>query len=227
MDGFSYNNIFDTKGIEYIIVIFFLILLIPFWFVLNRKKRDYVSVKELKKLIPQGIFLSGNHMWAYLEKNGQVLTGMDDFILRATGKLELRMLRKEGDLIRKGEVLAEVVSDGRKLKISAPVSGSIASVNNDLENILEDPYDAWICRLVPSAWKTETKSFFIADESREWLNHEVQRFRDFVTGFSSNDADKMPVTVLQDGGEITGNPLSELPAEAWADFEKTFLTLKA
>ena len=37
MDGFSYYNIFDTKGIEYLVVIAFLLLLIPFWLALNKQ----------------------------------------------------------------------------------------------------------------------------------------------------------------------------------------------
>ena len=36
MEQFVYSDIFDTKGIEYIIVIFFFMLLIPFWYLLNR-----------------------------------------------------------------------------------------------------------------------------------------------------------------------------------------------
>ena len=32
MDGFTViSNIFDTKGIEYLVIIAFLLLLIPFW----------------------------------------------------------------------------------------------------------------------------------------------------------------------------------------------------
>ena len=32
-----YNNIFETKGIEYLVVIAFLALLVPFWIALNKK----------------------------------------------------------------------------------------------------------------------------------------------------------------------------------------------
>ncbi len=31
MEGFTYTNIFETKGIEYIIIICFFLILIPFW----------------------------------------------------------------------------------------------------------------------------------------------------------------------------------------------------
>ena len=41
MDGFTYYNIFDTKGIEYLFIIAFLILLIPFWIIINKDKQSY------------------------------------------------------------------------------------------------------------------------------------------------------------------------------------------
>jgi glycine cleavage system H protein len=70
MDGFTYYNMFDTKGIEYLVVIAFLLLLIPFWLALNRR----VNVKETVRKalgvlsanvlrIPQGVFYSKNHTW--------------------------------------------------------------------------------------------------------------------------------------------------------------------
>ena len=37
MDGFSYSDIFATKGIEYLIIISFLALLVPFWIILNKQ----------------------------------------------------------------------------------------------------------------------------------------------------------------------------------------------
>ena len=40
MDGFSYNNIFETKGIEYLIIIAFLLMIIPFWIIINREASD-------------------------------------------------------------------------------------------------------------------------------------------------------------------------------------------
>ena len=37
MDGFTYHDIFETKGLEYLAIIAFFLLLIPFWIILNRK----------------------------------------------------------------------------------------------------------------------------------------------------------------------------------------------
>ena len=46
MDAFSYSNIFETKGIEYIAIIAFFMVLIPFWIILN--KREVIKQKIQK-----------------------------------------------------------------------------------------------------------------------------------------------------------------------------------
>jgi glycine cleavage system H protein len=65
MDGFSYTNIFETKGIEYLIIIGFLLLIIPFWLAINRKN---AMAKELRSTlgiltaailkIPEGLYFN-------------------------------------------------------------------------------------------------------------------------------------------------------------------------
>ncbi len=232
MDGFSYTNIFETKGIEYLVIIAFLLLIIPFWYLLNRKKTAPETAYSLSDLIPgfkipMGIFFSKQHSWVYLESSGIARTGIDDFLVRVTGKLQLNITRKEGDKVRKGDLIAEAFSNGKKLRIFTPVSGTVSEVNSLLsgEKLINDPYnESWICKLVPANWKAETRSYFLAEETRRWLNSEVVRFRDLVAAFMARE-NALPV--LQDGGELSGYPLSELPDEAWAAFEKSFLTLEA
>ncbi len=84
MDAFSYQNIFETKGIEYLVVIAFLILLVPFWILLNRriksrgmvrKEPGVLTASTLK--IPRGMFFSRNHTWAFLEMSGNAKVGLE------------------------------------------------------------------------------------------------------------------------------------------------------
>lgn len=230
MDGFSYIDIFETKGIEYILIIVFLLLIIPFWYLLSRKKQisaveKPASFSLLNLSIPMGIFFSSNHTWAYLERSGLVRTGIDDFLFRVAGKLQLNLLRKEGENIKKGDLIAEALKNGRKLKIYSPVSGVISSVNRPGNDgfLSEDPYgEGWLFKLIPSYWKAESRSYLLADEARVWLGHELERFRDMIAEYASGNGKP----VLQDGGEISGHPLLDMPEGAWKEFEKSFLTLE-
>ncbi len=110
MEQFTYSDIFDTKGIEYIIVIFFLLLIIPVWRMLSKtvKQKGYVgdalqalTINSLR--IPQGLLFSRNHTWSFLEKSGVASVGMDDLLLHLTGGVELKYLKEQQERVRRGE----------------------------------------------------------------------------------------------------------------------------
>jgi glycine cleavage system H protein len=238
MDGFSYVDIFDTKGIEYLIIIGFLILIIPFWIVLNRTKIADVKVRMASGIlsdailnIPMGIFFSKNHTWAFLEKSGSARTGLDDFLLHVTGDVSVSCLKKQGEKVNRGEIMAEIIQNGKTLRIVSPLSGTIVEKNPGLneQGIMEgDPYDkAWIYRIMPAAWIEETSSYLLAENARAWFRREIERFRDLMAEYFRQSIPGNPMLVLQDGGELLDRPLAELPDEAWHIFEKSFLTSEA
>src|SRR5512138_3625600 len=137
MDGFSYNNIFETKGIEYLIIITFLILIIPFWLMINKREaikrriRNTLGILTAEILrIPQGIFYSNNHTWTHLERSGVAKVGLDDLVLHVTGDVRLSNLKKPGNFINKGEPLADIDHNGKQLRLTSPISGRITGTNS-------------------------------------------------------------------------------------------------
>lgn len=236
MDGFTYNNIFDTKGIEYLVIIAFLLLLIPFWLALNRKvtlKEQFrkalgaLSANILK--IPQGIFYSKNHTWTYLEKSGTAKVGLDDLLLHITGEVKIRQLKNPGESIRKGEILAEIDQNGKSLSIFSPISGIVLelnpllSVNHQVLN--EDPYgQGWLFNIKPSSWIAEIPACYLAEEASDWFKKELERYKDFLAMNIGKYSPETSFATLQDGGELIDNSLSDLPNELWQDFQKEFLT---
>ena len=235
MNGFSYNNIFETKGIEYLIIIAFLVIIIPFWVIINRKSG---STKHIKKAlgilsanilrIPQGLFYSKNHTWAHLERSGNAKVGLDDFLLHITGEVSFTSLKNPGDFMSKGELMAEVTQDGKILKITSPLSGKIIDTNiilNETAGILnEDPYGkGWIYKVKPTGWIEETSSYYLAQEAIAWSEKELVRFKDFMAESVKRYSPEASMLILQDGGELCDQPLSELPDEIWHDFQKSFL----
>lgn len=235
MDGFSYYNIFDTKGIEYLVVIAFLLLLIPFWLVLNRKMSFSQQLRTTMGLlsasllkIPQGIFYSRNHTWAYLEKSGTAKVGLNDLLLHITGEVKVRQLRNPGETVKKGDLIAEIDQNGKTLNIFSPISGEVIRTNSMLnENIgllLEDPYGkGWIYSIKPSGWIAEIPSFLMAGEASEWIKRELGRYKDFLALNIPKYSPESSLPVMQDGGELADNSLSEMPPEIWKDFQQNFL----
>jgi glycine cleavage system H protein len=235
MDGFTYHDIFETKGIEYIIIIVFLLILIPFWMIVNKQVnvkeriRNALGILTARILqIPQGLFYSKNHTWVYLEKSGEAKIGVDDFLIKVAGTLNPVTLRSPGEKINRGEFLAEVEQNGKKLKIYAPLSGEIVTTNRSLfvspEDLSTDPYEkGWLYSISPSNWKAETSNCFMGKEAGNWITGEVDRFKDFLAVSLSRHSSEADALAFQEGGEIRINPLSELPSEIWQDFQKDFL----
>jgi glycine cleavage system H protein len=235
MDGFSYNNIFETKGIEYLAIIAFLVLLIPFWLALNKKVKLTKHIRKASGIlsasilkIPQGIFYSKNHTWTYLEKSGTAKVGLDDLLLHMTGEVRLNYSKNPDEIINKGEFLAEIDQNGKLLRIFSPISGKILHTNLLLhespEMLNEDPYGrGWICKIKPTNWVEETKSYFLAEEAIKWSKKELEKFKDFLALSMGKYLPEPAMMMLQEGGELGDNALSEMPGEIWQDFQKEFL----
>lgn len=238
MDAFSYQNIFETKGIEYLVIIAFLVLLVPFWIFLNRRVGRKKQLAEspgsltLNSLqIPQGLFFSRFHTWAHLEQSGMASVGLDDLLVRITGQVKLNRILDSGEKIKKGDFLAEIVQKDKTLKVYSPISGQIVEANpllgDNPELLNEDPYrKGWMYKIRPTSWVTDTQSYFLADDASLWARQELERFRDFLAESVMKISVDPSSIVLQDGGELRDQPLAELPNEIWQEFQKDFLSKK-
>lgn len=235
MDGFTYSNIFETKGIEYIAIIVFFMALIPFWYFLNkrtginqkiRSKPGILSFGSIK--VPQGVFFSRNHTWTYLEKTGSAKVGIDDLIIHLTGNVKFEKVLDEGEKVSKGEHLASISKEGKQLKIFSPITGVITQKNSELINephgMIEDAFNTgWLCRIKPFKWIEETNSYYLAEKANEWTISEIERFKDFLSVSMSKYSTGQENLILQSGGELVDQPLADLSIEVWNDFQKQFL----
>jgi len=236
MEGFSLVDIYDTKGTEYLFVIGYLLILIIFWRMMRspgkvlRQIKEAVGTLSARILnIPQGIYFNKNHTWTHLGESGAAKVGVDDFLQHVIGDLQLSGLKEPGDSIKKGDLLAEIVQDGKHLKLFSPISGEVLETNSILaENadmINEDPYEGgWIYQIKPSNWIKETSSCLLAEKATEWSDREITRFKDFLSmGAMRKFSSEPAMMMLQDGGEIRDNVMSELPEEVWNEFQEEFL----
>lgn len=236
MDGFSYYNIFETKGIEYLITIAFFLLLVPFWIALNRQAKATKKLNEALGIlsanilkIPQGVFYNKNHTWTFLERNGAARIGLDDLLLNIIGNVKINKLKEVGQMVNKGEVIAEVGQNGKTIKVVSPISGEViranATLNETPEALNEDPYGrGWIYKVKPVNWMAETQECYLAEDAVNWSKQEITRFKDFIAESTKKHAQEPANLILQDGGEIAVNALAEMPDEVWKDFEKHFTT---
>lgn len=236
MEGFTYNNIFETKALEYLIIVFFFALLVPFWMLLNKKNKPKAQLKAEPGFLtagtlklPQGIFFSKYHTWAHLEHNGEAKVGLDDLVLHLTGDVSVRLYKSPGQIIGKGEPLARIYYNGNSLEVASPVSGEICNTNGQLINnpglMKDEPYQhGWMYSLKPLNWKADTDTCFLAEDATVWATNELERFKDFLAVSTSKSMSGQPVMVMQDGGELVEKALAHFPQEVWEEFQKKFLS---
>ncbi len=235
MENFRFVDIFATKGVEYLVVIGFLLSLIPFWLLISKQAKitkqlqnvlGILSAKILR--IPQGLFFSRNHTWAHMEKSGVANVGLDDLLQHLTGEVKFYSLREPGDDIKKGDIMAEIKSNDKLLKIFSPISGKILKANAVLEDepgiINEDPYGrGWLYKIKPTNWISDTYTCYFAEDATNFANSELERLKDFLVISNKKHSLEPAGVVLQEGGEIRDNVLTELPDGVWQDFQKEFL----
>jgi len=178
--------------------------------------------------IPSGLFFDRSHTWTFMERNGLVRTGLDDFIQHVTGTITRVEMKNPGDRIRKGERMFTVIHKGKHLGINSPVTGVISARNEmlatDPSAINRAPYaDGWIYLIEPANWTLEMQFLTLADKYRDWLKGEFTRLKDFVATSMAASTPAYRHIVLQDGGELADHLLEDLDPEVWEDFQSAFL----
>lgn len=183
---------------------------------------------EAAVLVPQGLYYDKTHTWAFMEQDGLVKVGIDDFLQHITGTITRVKMKKDGTKVKKGEQILSIIQNGKNLDLYAPVSGIIKEHNTALETnsglINSSPYnEGWIFRIEPSNWQRENQLLFFSEKYRQFLNKEFIRFKDFLTGIINTGNEKYSYAILQDGGELYDGILSQMGPEVWEDFQTKYI----
>jgi glycine cleavage system H lipoate-binding protein/ABC-type phosphate transport system substrate-binding protein len=183
---------------------------------------------ENSLLVPKGIYFDKTHTWAFMDQNGVVKVGIDDFLQHITGPLTRIKMKNKGDKVKKGEQILSIVQNGKQLNLYAPVSGIIKENNKELSTntsiINSSPYsDGWVYMIEPTNWIREIQLLAMADKYKEGLKKEFSRLKDFLALSLKSDNELYSQIILQDGGELIDNTLSDLGPEVWEEFQTKFI----
>ncbi len=178
--------------------------------------------------IPKGLFYDKTHTWIYMEKDGSVSVGVDDFIQHIIGKITRIETKKPGEKIKKGELLLSVIQSGKQLNLYSPVSGTISKINDSLMNdstaLNTSPYSSgWVYMIEPANWAKEMQLLDIAEKYKCWLGSEFTRLKDFLAATLKPDSLAYNYVVLQDGGTFKDGVLADFGPKVWEDFQTNFL----
>lgn len=218
-----------TKGIEYLMVIGYLLLFIPFWLLLERRARpamatvpvwagDPVAAMRGWFAVPDGPSYHRGHTWAAPVAAGRYRVGVDDFARRLLGTPDELDLPPVGARLAEGETGFRFRLDGRSIDLLSPVAGRVVALNRDVladpGRVTDDPYgDGWLFEV--EAPPSTLRNLLPARLARSWMEEAAAA----LSGRMS--AELGPV--LQDGGVPVPGFARELSPERWPEIAAELL----
>ncbi|TSA26544.1 MAG: hypothetical protein D4R67_07670 [Bacteroidetes bacterium] len=239
--GFLTNKLHGLSIFSIIVIALIPIILVIMIYnaVVRHRREKELVVTETASLVsgvfntatleaPGGLYFDKTHTWAFMEKNGSVRIGIDDFMQHVTGPFTKVRMKHAGEKVKKGDPLFSIIQSGKQLTIHSPVSGTIKAQNNLLETdsslLNSAPYaDGWVYMIEPVNWAREISFLFMKEPYTEWLKKEFARLKDFLAVALKGANVEMAHVILQDGGEVKDGVLADLGPEVWEEFQIKFI----
>jgi len=175
-------------------------------------------------LHPEKFFVSSGHTWAQILQDGLVKIGIDDFVLKALGKLSIIDIAKENTVVKKGDIVLQGAFGRKRVTFRSPIDGVVKTANKEIiGKLVNDPYKKnWGLILAPTNIEENFKSLKSGKELVEWLKEEFIRLKDFLS--ISIPKLELPGVTMHDGGNIVEGAVANINEEGVHNFEKEFLT---
>ena len=184
------GDIFATKGLEYLLVIVYFVLLIAIVkYIAPRAAPGAARVgrKPIADLVPwfslaDGYFFHQGHAWAAPGDGETVTVGLDDFAAKLVGPLDEVTLPAVGAGVRQGEPAWTLRAGDRALAMLSPVEGEVIAVNPAVLETprlaADDPYGAgWLLKVRAPQRRASLRNLFSGELAAVWMRHTVERLR--------------------------------------------------
>jgi glycine cleavage system H protein len=227
MEGFTYIDIFATKGIEYLLVISALLLFIPFWKMVSRPATALTEATE--GILPaiggwfhlpeEKIYYHQGHSWAMPESDGLVKVGIDDFAQKLVGRIDAIRFPRVGSHLTQGETGWSFSAGGKSIDMLSPVDGKVVAINENLlsspGSVSKDPYgQSWLIKVQAPKISANLKNLLSGGLARKWME-----------GVRENLLARMDYNlgaVSQDGGVPVDGIARSLDQERWDEIVREY-----
>jgi glycine cleavage system H lipoate-binding protein len=219
---------FATKGIEYLMVIGFLVALVLFWRFLNVPGRrsaprdGFAPVGTTNRwfAVPEEVYYHPGHSWVLPEGGKFVRIGVDDFAQKLLGKPGNWKLPEVGAQVEQGAPGWGMEVDSKSFDFLSPVDGVVVSRNEavlrspDLVN--SDPYgDGWLLEIRTSRLEPNIKSLLRGSQAEAWMGANEKSLFEYMP--------KELGVVMQDGGIPVTGIARALSEDGWESIAREFL----
>jgi glycine cleavage system H lipoate-binding protein len=222
---------FPTKGVEYLLIIGYLVVFVAFAWLLSRIGRERAAggatgpaALEPRKTpwfqLPDAFHLHRGHTWAFPLGNKIVKIGMDDFAHRLIGEPTAFRLPEPGQRLELGEKGWQVHVNEDTVDLLSPVTGEVVDVNEEalLSPSLasEDPYgQGWLMKVRVPCDRTAVRNLLPSRLANAWTD-------EASTELSAMVGAKVG-PVLQDGGVPVRGFARELAGDRWPEIAAKLL----
>ena len=144
-----------------------------------------LSLSEVKTLVKvddyevaEGLYYTKDWMWAKVE-DGKVRVGITDYAQKQLNEAVFAELPSVGDEVVKDESFGTVESVKSVSDLTAPVSGTIEEVNEEVQSkpelLNEDPYEkGWLLIVKPANLQAELANLMDFDKAVEWHKNQAK-----------------------------------------------------
>lgn len=224
------NDIYATKGIEYLIVIAYLLLMAGVLGFFSRRAARTVATKVPRPeawvspwfALAEGYHFHPGHSWASATDDDVVTVGLDDFAAQLVGAPDGLELPAVGASVRQGERGWAVRAGERTLPMISPVEGTVVAVNQAVldapRRAAEDPYgEGWLLKVKSPNRLASLRNLLSGELASVWMRHCAERLRRLP-------AAELGVVMPDGGTPVRGFGRALAPQEWEALVSEFFLT---
>jgi len=197
------GDIFATKGLEYLLVVVYFVLLIALVRVIAPPVTATAAPSRRRPAVTpwfslaEGYHFHPGHAWAAATDGEIVTVGLDDFAAQLVGPPDGFELPAVGAGVRQGEPGWALRAGDRALTMLSPMEGEVVAVNPAVlatpRLAADDPYgQGWLLKVRAPNRKASLKNLFSGELAAVWMRHATDRLQ------------RLPATglgvVMADGG---------------------------
>ena len=222
------GDIFATKGLEYLLVIAYFILLIAMVKVLAPRQVVRAAARIRGRgpaggnswfSLMAGYHFHQGHTWAADGGGDLVTVGLDDFAAQLVGAPDAFELPSVGVDVRQGTRAWSLRAGDRTLPMLSPVDGRVVAVNQAVLDAprlaADDPYGAgWLLKVRTPNRKATLRNLLSGELAAVWMRQTAERLRALPAGGLG--------VVMPDGGVPVRGFGRALGPEEWEAVSREF-----
>jgi glycine cleavage system H protein len=221
------GDIFATKGLEYLIVVVYLVLLVlAVRYLAPAPVPQAAGARRARRglgtswfSLAEGYHFHQGHSWASAADRDLVTVGLDDFAAQLVGTADAVTLPAVGANVRQGGPGWELRAGGRTLQMVSPVEGTVVAVNRAVldapQRAAEDPYgEGWLLKVRPANRQVTLRNLLSGELASAWMQQTVERLRRMPAGGLG--------VVMPDGGVPVRGFGRALGQEEWDAVSREF-----